>query len=141
MKPLFRYLTAGVAAVATFYFVFWVSAAVLLTTSPQPWLAIIDAALLGIIAVAIVLRQFRSATRVDSPVLTAALVTGATGFASGFFGPLIFMDSNQGPLLGIFVTGPIGVVLGAMGGAAYSAIQRRRTRQSSARSGLRDPQQ
>jgi hypothetical protein len=36
----------------------------------------------------------------------------------GFFGPLIWAPhSNQGPLLGIFVTGPIGFVVGAVTGA------------------------
>jgi len=47
-----------------------------------------------------------------------ALVVGFIGFAAGFFGPIVFMpESNQGPLLGIFITGPLGAVLGAIGGA------------------------
>jgi hypothetical protein len=38
---------------------------------------------------------------------------GATGFACGFFGPIALApDANQGPLLGIFITGPGGVLLG-----------------------------
>ena len=47
-----------------------------------------------------------------------AAVGGALGFAVGFFGPIIFTpDANQGPLLGIFVTGPWGAILGAALGA------------------------
>ena len=46
-------------------------------------------------------------------VVRVGFVTGVIGFAIGFFGPLIWTpDSNQGPLLGIFVTGPAGWILG-----------------------------
>jgi len=48
-------------------------------------------------------------------------ILGAIGFAAGFLGPLILKpDANQGPLLGIFVTGPLGFVLGALVGWLYS---------------------
>lgn len=44
-----------------------------------------------------------------------AVILGGIGFAGGFFGPIIFTpESNQGPLLGIFITGPIGAILGAI---------------------------
>jgi len=33
-------------------------------------------------------------------------------------------DANQGPLLGIFITGPLGAVLGAIGGLVYGIRQR-----------------
>jgi hypothetical protein len=40
-------------------------------------------------------------------------VLGAAGFAAGFFGPIVFVpEANQGPLVGIFVSGPAGVVIG-----------------------------
>ena len=38
---------------------------------------------------------------------------GGVAFAAGFFGPIIFTpEANQGPLLGIFITGPLGFVIG-----------------------------
>jgi hypothetical protein len=47
-----------------------------------------------------------------------ALVLGFIGFAAGFFGPIILApEANQGPLIGIFLTGPLGVVAGAIIGA------------------------
>jgi hypothetical protein len=50
-------------------------------------------------------------------VVIGALITGVIGFAAGFFGPMIFKpDANQGPLLGIFITGPVGAILGGIGG-------------------------
>jgi len=43
------------------------------------------------------------------------LAIGGAGFAAGFFGPLALNpEANQGPLLGIFITGPGGVILGAI---------------------------
>lgn len=53
-------------------------------------------------------------------VLLSGLAVGAIGFAIGFFGPLVWApDANQGPLLGIFITGPIGFVIGAAIGWLY----------------------
>jgi hypothetical protein len=51
-----------------------------------------------------------------------ALIVGGIGFAAGFFGPIVLKpDANQGPLLGIFITGPIGFVLGLI----YGVIRER----------------
>src|SRR5687767_6499059 len=57
-----------------------------------------------------------------------AFIAGGIGFALGFFGPIIFMPgANQGPMLGIFITGPLGFVGGALGGFVR-AISRSATR-------------
>ncbi len=46
---------------------------------------------------------------------------GATGFVAGFFGPIALNpEANQGPLLGMFVTGPGG----AFGGAFLGSLLR-----------------
>jgi hypothetical protein len=59
-------------------------------------------------------------------VVLGAVLLGAVGFVGGFFGPLIFApDANQGPLLGIFITGPLGVVLGAVGGGVRWVMKSR----------------
>ena len=59
--------------------------------------------------------------------LGGALVVGGVGFVGGFFGPMIFApDANQGPLLGLFITGPLGFLLGGAGGFAYSLVRRSR---------------
>src|SRR5437762_801247 len=45
--------------------------------------------------------------------LIGGFALGGVGFVAGFFGPLVFAPgANQGPLLGIFFTGPLGFVLG-----------------------------
>jgi hypothetical protein len=54
-----------------------------------------------------------------------ALVTEGIGFAAGFFGPIILDPSSpQGPLLGLFVTGPLGIVAGAIAGAVVFWVKR-----------------
>jgi len=54
-----------------------------------------------------------------SRVIVCSMIAGTVGFAGGFFGPMIFSPgSNQGPLLGIIVTGPLGFLLGPVIGVA-----------------------
>ena len=52
-------------------------------------------------------------------VLGAALLLGGTGFILGFFGPIIIgglvgSQANLEPLWGIYVLGPVGVLIGAV---------------------------
>jgi hypothetical protein len=50
-----------------------------------------------------------------------ALIVGGAGFVAGFFGPMIFApEANQGPMLGLFITGPAGAVIGAIAGTWYA---------------------
>jgi hypothetical protein len=52
-----------------------------------------------------------------------ALVLGAVGFACGFFGPIALSpEANQGPLLGIFISGPGGALLGVILGVAFGIL-------------------
>lgn len=56
----------------------------------------------------------------QGPALSCAIwaaTLGGVGFMAGFFGPMLLApDANQGPLLGIFITGPGGAVLGVVVG-------------------------
>ena len=48
-----------------------------------------------------------------STVMASGVKYGLIGFALGFFGPMILSPSSgNGPMLGIFITGPLGFVLG-----------------------------
>jgi hypothetical protein len=59
-------------------------------------------------------------------VLRYAVLLGGVGFAVGFVGPMILdPTSGNGPLLGIFVTGPAGVVVGTIVGVVQSARRSR----------------
>lgn len=48
-------------------------------------------------------------------IMGMACLVGLIGFVVGFFGPiLVTPEANQGPLLGIFITGPLGFLLGLL---------------------------
>ncbi len=52
-----------------------------------------------------------------------ALLLGGVGFGAGFFGAMaINPDANQGPLVGLLITGPGGLIVGAALGAVLGAI-------------------
>jgi hypothetical protein len=67
------------------------------------------------------------------PIGLWALALGGVGFACGFFGPIVLVpEANQGPLLGIFITGPGGALFGLVAGFVarllpLSALQRWKT--------------
>lgn len=52
-------------------------------------------------------------------ILKWGVILGVIGFLGGFLGPMILTpDANQGPMLGIFITGPLGFLTGAAIGTA-----------------------
>lgn len=53
-------------------------------------------------------------------IIAGALIFGLTGFILGVYVPIILNPSTvQGPLIGIFLTGPAGILLGLVVGGAY----------------------
>ena len=57
--------------------------------------------------------------------IAGAVVIGFPSFLIGFVGPIIFApQANQGPLLGLFITGPAGALLGFIGGVLFVQFRR-----------------
>ncbi len=53
-------------------------------------------------------------------ILLGGILVGIISFILGYFGPLILAPSNNlGPLLGIFITGPLGFLFGLYFGGLY----------------------
>ena len=131
MRPVPRAFVALVAAVATFYFVFWLPFSLILPTGR--WVRILGSLLCALLVARYIWGHSTSTPRdLLSSVVLGGLVTGVVGFAAGFFGPIIFAPgANQGPLLGIFITGPLGVLLGAVGGGIYWMTRGNRAAESS----------
>jgi len=57
----------------------------------------------------------------SNPIFGWAALVGGLAFLAGFIGPALLSDSNLGPMLGIFVTGPLGFLVGALIGVLISA--------------------
>jgi hypothetical protein len=63
--------------------------------------------------------------------IIGAVTIGLLGFLIGYIGPIIFYpNSNQGPLFGIFLTGPMGVLGGAIVGCIVGVIRNRKARRA-----------
>lgn len=127
MKPAFRVLITFVVAVAAYFFVFWVPFA-LIPLKGQWWIGSLVSLLCAIgVGRYVWVKSESVSDGLASSVAYGALVTGGIGFSAGFFGPMIFAPgANQGPLLGIFITGPLGFLLGGIGGFVYWLIQKRK---------------
>jgi hypothetical protein len=122
-----RFMLAFVVAIATFYFVFWVPSSLLSWLPGHLLFAVVGSFVAAIWSARYIWRHTEGGgDSVLALTLGGALTVGAVGFVGGFFGPMIFApDANQGPLLGLFITGPLGFVLGGVAGLVYGLTRRR----------------
>ena len=127
MKPAFRMVLMFVVVPAAYYSILWVPLA-LIPLKGQWWIASLISLLCAIgVGRYVWVKSESVPDKLASCVAYGAIVTGSIGFAAGFFGPMIFNPSaNQGPLLGIFITGPLGFLLGGIGGFVYWLVRERK---------------
>ena len=122
-----RMFLSVLVGIATFYFVFWVPFS--LIAFPGSWLIAIPASIAcGIGTGKWIWRATESSNAggLLFSTLGGALIVGGVAFAAGFFGPMIFTpEANQGPLLGLLITGPLGFVVGGVGGFVWGLTRRR----------------
>jgi hypothetical protein len=125
MKTILRLFLAIITVPVTYYFTFWAFALLLTPFKTQQWMRIlvnIVPLLCAIFAGWYVWRKkFESVNfGLISYSLIGAVLLGVVGFSAGFFGPIIFTpEANQGPLLGLFITGPLSFVIGGIAGRIY----------------------
>lgn len=114
MPDPFRVVLALVAGAATYLFSFWIIFALL----PVGYaVALVLAIGLAITAAWTVWRSSGDGDPGFAQyVIKSALTIGGLSFLVGFIGPIL-LGAAQGPLLGLFVTGPVGLVVGAVVGA------------------------
>jgi hypothetical protein len=103
---------AAVAAICGFIIGYWVPGAFL--PERLEWVA---GAAVGLLAGLGVWSGQRSRSPAVRGAVAGAAWGGIIGFVGGFFGPMLVGGGNQGPMLGLFITGPGGVILGAVAGA------------------------
>ncbi|MDO8892815.1 MAG: hypothetical protein Q7V00_13285 [Sulfurimicrobium sp.] len=131
---LLQIVAAIIVFVATHYFFFWISGGLLLPILGSHGASVFPMSLTISLSAAAVAsfyvwkrlgakRKERNPpsqsvkpeheVNLTSAVVLGAILAGSIGFIGGFFGPLLLMPgANQGPLLGIFITGPVGILLG-----------------------------
>jgi len=129
MYTIARFGLAFIVGVATYFFMFWLPFSLLSFLPGHLLLALVGSLAAAIWAARYVWRRTEHGSENGVLALTfgGAIIVGAVGFVGGFFGPMIWApDANQGPLLGIFYTGPLGFVLGGGGGFLYALVRRRR---------------
>jgi preprotein translocase subunit Sss1 len=120
ISPTVRRVLAVLAFFGTF-FVVWMLM-LFLPLGEQVWIG----SVVALAAAAYVSRTVWNGTAEGSSSVAVmaglgAAILGGLGFVVGFFGPMIFApEANQGPMLGLFITGPAGVVIGAIAGAVYA---------------------
>ena len=103
---------------ATFYFVYWVPFS--FVPGGQSWIATVVSLACAFAVGRFVWEKLAEPGGLMFSVLLGAALGGGLGFSGGFFGPIIFTpEANQGPLLGIFITGPLGFLVGAIAGSIH----------------------
>lgn len=121
MKTAIRIILTFLSFVASYYFIFWVPFSLIPSAQTIPAIPIIVSLLIAIIIALFIWKKTgKISNGLSNYILIGGIVFGSIGFVAGFFGPIIFNPSaNQGPLLGIFITGPIGFLIGLVGGGIY----------------------
>ncbi len=121
MRVILTFLTF----VASYFFIYWLPLSLITGLHQIPTLANIISLLIAV-AISILVWKKTSATSNSLAyyIIVGGIIFGAISFILGFFGPIIFWpDAAQGPLLGIFFTGPSGFILGLIIGAVYWKIK------------------
>lgn len=125
MASFARFITAGLVFLAVYYFSLYMLFGQIF---PENLLLVADfSAQLAATGSAILIWRSMRAKAGGILAITAswAAIAGAIGFCGGFFGPIIFTPgANQGPLLGLFVTGPLSFIAGGICGLIYALWRR-----------------
>lgn len=130
MTYAFRVLALLFVIPAVYFFIYWVPFS-LVDLDDGGWIRFIVSLLCATgVGWFVWTRLGTARSELISSVSLGASLVGGIGFCGGFFGPMIFAPgANQGPLLGLFITGPAGFFLGAVGGLISWWLKRKSDRQ------------
>ena len=120
MRLAVRLLALLVVVPSTYCYIYWMVFS-LIPVGYQDWISLLGSLLCALGAGWYVWAKLGSVSaNLASCIFSGALLLGGVGFSAGFFGPIIFSPgANQGPLLGLFITGPMGFLLGGLAGLVY----------------------
>lgn len=100
---------------------FFISTILTITTSSPAWLSAVFSFACALLS-AWFTWKLVSGEKANTivAVIGGALILGGLFFVIGFLGPMaISKDTNQGPIIGIFIAAPFGMIVGGIGGYVY----------------------
>ncbi|MCI0406428.1 MAG: hypothetical protein L0Z48_00230 [candidate division Zixibacteria bacterium] len=128
MNNFFRFVLTTVVFLATFFFVFWVPMSLIPYAHELGIAYFVALGCAGFAAWYVWRKSASTDAGLAACVIYGAFIIGGIAFCAGFFGPLIFAPgANQGPLLGLFITGPLGFLAGGIGGFVYWLVKKKRS--------------
>jgi len=118
LKPIISFLMFLIV-------LFFISTILTITTSYPTWFCTVFALACASLAAWFAWKLVSGEkTGIGIAVISGALILGGLCFTVGFLSPMVFAkDTNQGPLIGIFIATPLGMVAGAIGGYIYASRQ------------------
>jgi len=127
MSVVLRLVLTIITFVAGFYFTLWVPFSLVFPHPTSNAFRVAGSTVVALVIAAFVWRRSGSIPEgFATSTILGGIAVGGVSFVAGFFGPMIFApQANQGPLLGIFITGPLGAVAGCLGGAVLWLAKRR----------------
>jgi hypothetical protein len=130
MKTTFRIILTFLSVVASFYFIYWGPFSLIPAFDNIPAIPAVISLLIAIsIGFFIWKKTGIISNGLPEYVIMGGVIIGSIGFILGFLGPMIFSPtSNQGPLLGIFITGPIGFLIGLVVGGMYWQVRKKESK-------------
>lgn len=127
MKIVYRIVITFLAFIGSYFFFYWFSFFILPISNNHTFIPNVISLLISLVIGFFIYKKFGKIS--NSLVVTMVLggmIIGTFGFIAGFIGPMIITPgANQGPLLGILFTGPIGFILGLIAGGIYWKVKRK----------------
>jgi hypothetical protein len=127
MKIAFRLIALLIVVPSTYYFIFWLPLS-LIPLGKQIWIRnIVSLSFAFGMGWYVWTKSDSMPNKLMTCMFYGAVMVGAIGFSLGFWGPIIFAPgANQGPLLGIFITGPLSFMFGGFLGFFYWLLYARK---------------
>jgi len=125
LNTVTRIILTFISVVAGYFFIYWVPFSLIPGARNIPAIPQIVSLLIAVIIGIFIWKKTRTSSNgLSTYIIMGGIIVGSIGFITGFWGPIIFNPSaNQGPLLGIFITGPLGFLIGLAGGGIYWRIK------------------
>jgi hypothetical protein len=128
MKIALQFILFFLTLIGTYLFVYFLPLAWIYSSPDSSRvLRVILSVFVALIAGLFVVQKIESfSDELATSIVMGGIIVGSGSFLIGFIGPMLFIPSaNLGPLLGIFITGPIGFLVGLVAGGIYWKVKKK----------------